>query len=89
MLEGPRRTAERELSDLRHCTDRLAQLERDRHSLLEAYAGLAPEAIGALEADERHRVYQMLRMKAHVGADGSLEPSGDVMSFSSLGIWLA
>ncbi len=71
---------------LRRHTYRLAQLERDRDSLLETYAGLMPEALDELRPDERHRVYRMISMKAHIGADGSLELSGDVMSFSNLGI---
>ena len=85
-LEEIRETAERELRALRHHTDRLAQLERDRDSLLETYAGLVPEAIDELRPDERHRVYRMISIKAHMGADGSLKLSGDVMSFYNLGI---
>jgi DNA invertase Pin-like site-specific DNA recombinase len=34
----------------------------------------------ALDAPERHRVYKMLRVEAAIGADGSLEVGGDVMS---------
>lgn len=83
-LAETRQTAERELAALRNRTDRLAQLERDRDSLLEAYAGLTPEAIDSLESDERHRVYRMIGMRAFLGADGSLELSGDVINFSSL-----
>lgn len=64
--------------------DRFAREYRD--GLLEAYAGLVPEAIDALESDERHWAYRMMRMKAYLGADGSLELSGNVISFSGLGI---
>jgi hypothetical protein len=85
-LEGTRKTAERELRALQHCTERLAQLERDRDSLLESYAGVLPEAIDALESEERHRVYRMIGMEAHLASDGSFELSGDVMSFSGVGI---
>ena len=79
-----RETAERELRTLRHRTDRLAQLERDRDSLLEAYAGLVPEAIDALGSDGRYRVYRMISMKALIDAEGSLELSGDDISFSQV-----
>ncbi len=51
-LEDTRETAERELRALQHRTERLAQLERDRASLLESYAGLMPEAIDALGSEE-------------------------------------
>ena len=67
-------------------TEHLAQLERDRDSLLENYAGLLPEAIDALEPDERHHVYRMIGLEAHVAPDGSLEIRGDVVSFSKLEI---
>ena len=79
-------TAERELRALRHRTERLERLERDRDSLLESYVGLVPEAIDALGSEERHRVYRMIGMKAYLTADGSFELSGDVMNFSSLEI---
>ncbi len=85
-LEDSRQTAERELQALQRRTEHLAQLERDRDSLLENYAGLLPEAIDALESDERHCVYRMIRLEAHVAPEGSLEISGDVMSFSKLEI---
>ena len=88
-LEETRETAERELRALRHRTDRLAQLERDRDNLLEAYAGLVPEAIDELRSEERHRVYRMISMKAHISAEGSLELSGDVICFSNVLISLA
>jgi hypothetical protein len=45
-----------------------------------------PEAIDALESNERHRVYRMIGLEAHVAPDGSLEISGDVVSFSKLEI---
>ena len=85
-LEDSRQTAERELQALQRRTEHLAQLERDRDSLLENYASLLPEAIDALEPDERQHVYRMIRLEAHVASDGSLEISGDVVSFSKLEI---
>src|SRR5215211_566351 len=85
-LDDTRKTAEQELRALEHRTEHLAQLERDRDNLLENYAGLLPEAIDALGSEERHRVYRMIGMEAHLAADCSLEISGDVMNFSKLEI---
>ena len=85
-LEDTRKTAERELRTLEVRTEHLAQLERDRDSLLENYADLLPEAIDALGSEERHRVYRMIGMEAHLAPDESLEVSGDVMNFSKLEI---
>src|SRR5215212_4097586 len=85
-LEDTRKAAERELRTLERRTARLAQLERDRDSLLESYAGLLPEAIDALGSEERHRVYRMIGLEVHLVPDGSFELSGDVVNFSKLGI---
>ena len=85
-LEDTRKTAERELRTLEARTEHLAQLERDRDSLLDNYADLLPEAIDALGSEERHRVYRMIGMEAHLAPDGSLEVSGDVMNCSNLEI---
>jgi chemotaxis regulatin CheY-phosphate phosphatase CheZ len=85
-LEDTRKTAERELRSLEQRTAHLAQLERDKDSLLDNYADLMPEAIDALGSEERHRVYRMIGMEAHLAPDGSLEVSGDVMNFSKLEI---
>ena len=82
-LEDTRKTAEEELRTLRRRTEHLAQLERDRDGLLETYAELVPEAIDALGSEDR-RAYRMIGLVAHLAPDGSLEISGDVMSFSEL-----
>ena len=47
VLEQTRKTARRELRALQRRTEHLAQLERDRDSLLESYADLVPGAIDA------------------------------------------
>jgi site-specific DNA recombinase len=70
-LEDARKTAEQELRALHRRTEHLAQLERDRDTLLESYAGLMPEAIDALGPQERYRVYRMIGMEAHLATDGS------------------
>jgi hypothetical protein len=85
-LEDTRRIAECELRALQHRTERLAQLERDRDTLLESYAGTMPEKIDALGSGERHQVYRMIEMEVYLAPDGSFELSGDVISFSKLGI---
>ena len=83
-LEDARKTAEQELRALQHRTEHLAQLERDRDTMLENYAGLMPEAIDALGPEERHQVYRMIRMGVYWAPDGSFELSGDVINFSNL-----
>jgi site-specific DNA recombinase len=79
-LEDARSTAERELRTLRNRHEQIQQLEQDRETLFDNYVGLVPEALDGLDAPERHRAYKMLRVAAAIGADGSLEVSGDVMS---------
>ena len=59
-------------------------LEQDKETLLDNYAGMLPGVLDALDAPERHRVYKMLRVEAVVAANGSLEVSGDVMSFCEM-----
>jgi hypothetical protein len=78
-LEEIRSTAERGLRTLRSRQEQVRQLEEDKDALLGHYASLLPEALDDLDAPERHRVYKMLRVVAAIGADGSMEDSGDVM----------
>jgi hypothetical protein len=85
-LEDTRKTAEQELRALQHRTERLERLERDRDTLLESYAGAMPEAIDALGPEERHQVYRMIGMEVHLAPEGSFDLSGDVISFSKLGL---
>jgi site-specific DNA recombinase len=75
-LEETRETAERELRTVSARRETLEKLERDKEALLEHYAGMTPAALDALEAEERHQVYKMLRITVEVCADGSLEVSG-------------
>jgi site-specific DNA recombinase len=85
-LEETRKTAEQELRALQHRAEHLAQLERDRDSLLESYAGLVPEAIDTLGSEERHQAYRIIGLEVHLAPDGSFELSGDVVSFSKMEI---
>ncbi len=79
-LEENRAVAERELRSLKHRREQMRQLERDKETLLDDYAGMLPEALDALDAPERHQVYKMLRIEALIASDGSLVVSGYVMS---------
>jgi len=75
-LEETRQTARKELAALEGQTERLQALERDRDALLENYAQMMPEALEVLQPEERHRVYNMLRLRTVAFPDGSLEVSG-------------
>jgi site-specific DNA recombinase len=75
-LEKTRETARRELEALEGCRERLAQLERDRDSLMERYAALVPEALEALDAEERHLLYVMLRIRMTTRDDDTIEMTG-------------
>ena len=75
-LEETRETAERELRTITARRETLEKLERDKEALLEHYASMTPAALDALEPEERHQVYKMLRLTVEVCADGSLEVSG-------------
>jgi site-specific DNA recombinase len=75
-LDDTRKTAERELEVLQDYQERIEALERDKDALLESYTGTAPEALSNLTPEERHQVYKMLRVRAVVHMDGTLEVSG-------------
>ena len=75
-LEEMRQTARRELATLEGRSQRLQALERDRDTLLQNYAELIPEHLDALAPDERHRVYEMLRLGEVAFPDGTLVVSG-------------
>src|ERR671912_363263 len=75
-LEETRETAEKELRTISARRETLEKLERDKEALLEYYARMTPDALDALEPEERHQVYKMLRITVEVCADGSLEVSG-------------
>jgi hypothetical protein len=75
-LEETRKTAEGELEVLRSRRERIEELERDKEILLKSYASMAPEALSSLSPEERHQVYQMLRLKVVAQVDSTLEVSG-------------
>ncbi|HVF02498.1 MAG TPA: hypothetical protein VNA27_14340 [Rubrobacteraceae bacterium] len=74
-FDETRKTAERELEALKGHKERVEELERDRDTILEHYASMAPEALNSLSSEERHRLYKMLRVRATVHVDGTLEVS--------------
>jgi len=75
-LEETRSAAERELETLRRTKERVEHLEQDKETLLESYAKMAPDALEALSAEERHRLYRMLRLRVVVNPDRSIEVTG-------------
>jgi hypothetical protein len=72
-LEETRRTAERELKDLRRHKERVDQMEQDRDAVFEHYASLAPEALASLTSEERNHLYKMLRLKDWLAKSRDLE----------------
>jgi hypothetical protein len=75
-LEDTRSAAERELGTLRRKKQCVEHLERDKETLLASYARMAPEALEALSAEERHRLYRMLRLRVVANPDRSIEVTG-------------
>ncbi len=75
-LEEAREEAERELAALQGRRDAIANLERDRDALMVHYAELVPEALDELCAEERQRVYRILRIGVVVRGNSDLEVSG-------------
>jgi hypothetical protein len=80
-LEETRDTAHRELAALEARREQLAELERDRDTLIERYAGMVPKALDSLVPEERHRIYMLLKLRVNLSTDRGLEVSealGDV-----------
>jgi len=69
VLEETRETAHRDLAALSERRERIETLERDANTLLESYAVMTPESLGALVAEERHRIYRMLRLRIQAHPD--------------------
>ncbi len=75
-LEETRETARRELTALASWNESLEAFERDKDKLLKSYATLAPEALAALDPDERRTVYSMLGICVEALPDTSLRVRG-------------
>jgi hypothetical protein len=78
LLDSERAMAERELEALSERQEKLAELERDRDTLMKHYAGMVPEALDSLAPEERHQLYRMLRLKVVSNADRCLEVMGAI-----------
>jgi site-specific DNA recombinase len=76
ILEDSRSVARRELAALKERRERIEHLEQDANALLEHYAGMIPEALDDLTAEERHRLYKMMRFNVVMYADGLVEVAG-------------
>lgn len=77
-LEEIRAVAERSLSELKRRRERIESLEQDKSSLLESYATMVPDALANLSGEERHHIYQMLRLKVYIGLDGDADIQGAI-----------
>lgn len=75
-LEERRKTAQQELATLAKWNESLEVFERDKDKLLESYATLAPEALAALDPEERRAVYSMLGLCVEAMPDKSLKVRG-------------
>ena len=75
-LEETRETAGRELQALKGRSELLRNLQREKDTIMERYAGMVPEALETLSPQERHRVYRMLRLKVVAHPDDTMEVQG-------------
>jgi hypothetical protein len=75
-LDDLRKSAERELRAIESQRDALQQLERDRDSLMGHYANMAPEALDSLTTEERHQLYNILRLRVAAASDRTLMVEG-------------
>ena len=75
-LEERRAAVRREMDALAARKERLEELERNKEELLEYYASMAPKSLEELSGEERHRVYQTLRLCVRAHSDGILEVTG-------------
>jgi site-specific DNA recombinase len=78
-LEETRETARRELDALSRRREEIEKLEHDRDALLDSLEAAAPDVLDALAPEERHHVYNMLRLRVLAHPDGALEPSGTLV----------
>jgi site-specific DNA recombinase len=79
-LQEDRETAEREIAAIEDRREQLEQMERDRETVMEHYAGTVPEALDDLSPEEHHKIYKMLRLEVLAYPDKSLEVSGAILA---------
>jgi hypothetical protein len=68
--------ARRKLEALVGRRQRLEELRRDRGAVLDAYVGMTAEALEGLTAEERNKLYKILKLRVVVRDDGTPEVSG-------------
>jgi hypothetical protein len=71
-LEETRKAAKTELSALKNTRRRIEDLERDRDTLMESWVEMVPEALEKLAAEEKNKLYRMLRLETTRAAEGWL-----------------
>jgi hypothetical protein len=64
-----------ELEAASYREERIAALEADAESLLNTYATAVPEDIQRLDPEGRHRIYELLDLRAVARCDGTVELS--------------
>ncbi len=77
-LENARSIAERELAKLRDSQEEIEALEHDAETLLASYEEVTPGYLDALDPEERHHIYRLMRLEVLMYPDGSLEATGDI-----------
>jgi hypothetical protein len=75
-LANTREVALQELEAIRDRRAGVTGLEQVRDDIVGTYVSSPSDVLESLEAEERHRIYHMLRLKVLAGADGSLTVSG-------------
>jgi ribonuclease BN (tRNA processing enzyme) len=66
----------RRLRELEVRREQLAELERDRETLIKHYAGMVPDALDDLSSQERHRIYKLLKLEIKLPPDETFQVSG-------------
>lgn len=61
---------------LKRFREQIEQLERDKETLLEPYADMAPDALNNLAPEERRQAYKMLKLRVTSYPEVQLELSG-------------
>ena len=75
-LEDERAIVEEELENLQLRRSRVEELELDKASLLNEYAGMVSEELNELTGEERHQIYRMLRLRVRMLFDNTIEVEG-------------
>jgi len=75
-LEAERATVEGELENLHLRRSRVEELEGDKASLMDEYAGMVTEELDELTGEERYQIYRMLRLRVRVLFDNTIEVEG-------------